>query len=574
MSEEIRSQLSQLRGLRVISRTSVVQFRDSTKDSKQIGGILSVSHILEGSVRKFENKVRINIRLIETGEGTVVGTFQYDRDLSDIFALQTEKSKTVIQSIRPKLLTFNADAFKDYGTTDIPAFEAYLKGRALLGKRDRGQMVEATAAFQDAIRLDPDYLLAHSGLIDTLGLRRSYGFLMDPGYFEESAASVVVLESSDSNLSEVLTSLGLDAAMKYNNDIAESYYLRALEANEQYVQAYLWLQSLYVSLMPRRTVEAVNLLEIARSIDPLSPIVLDQLVRAHTQAGNYQQAKKTLEDFLDRDPTSVLARSSLANHYRFLEGDFVSALLLYLELWNEQPEFKHATAIGHLFIELGRFDLAAQWLDKTAQIVPVLGPFFKLQWLVAQRRNLEILELADDPNAAKFPEIVLIYARLMQGDYQAARDTINKIPPRNLANGTRLKAGIDFWKGYIAREIGPEEDVALAIEQLKTYVQDLQVLGPADAAHTRVELHLLEGDNMAAIEALQIAFNMGERNFMSRLESFMFDRLRSYPEFQQLRKEIKLDFDKQNERLEEYLPLFQSEDIEGKTPYFQTPARL
>ncbi len=554
IAEEILNHLSRLDGLRVISRTSSFQFDGVNVDAREVGELLSVSHVLEGSVRKFENRVRIAVRLIETTDGTEIFSLQYDRELNDIFVLQTEIATTVTRNIQPSLLDQNIALVSSYGTTNIPAYEAYLQGRSLLAKRERQEMSDASAAFKKAIAHDASYLLAHSGLVDSYVLRALYGQILPRVYYSQTADSIAILQAADVEFPELLATLGNTERMKQNIPAAIEYLERSLSSNPQYLQAYLWLQDVYLLADPPRTADAISLLKTARSIDPLSTVVVSMLSRAYRENGDFHLAKQTTEEVLALDPTSFIGLLGLAKYYRWVEGDLVDAIRIFYNMWTVTPEFTVARSIGHLLIDLGEFDLAAIWLQKAADIVPAsFEPDLQFRWLIAQKKNEEITGLEKNQAELDVPPLIRSYAEILKGNFEKAAVILEERKQRidgHTAYGDETETLL--YKGYLAKKLGNDDQLNNIIQKLKIKLFDKQFIGENEIALHLTQLHLLQDQPSEAIKTLREAFYQGAINHFSSRHSIFFEDLWDNPDYIKLDNEMESYFSAQRDKLRDY----------------------
>ena len=207
LAEELIDALTRLEGLRVVARTSAFQFKGQSPDLREVGDKLNVKTVLEGSVRKAGKRVRINAQLINTSDGYHLWSERFDRELDDVFAVQEEIASTVADRMNITFARRDRGAVKP-PTTNVEAHDAYLKGRFLL--HQQGRMNDALEQFQQAVRLDPGYAVAHAGLAEV------YGFLGDTGHVAPAeAARQSTIEASralelDPSLAEAACDLGLD----------------------------------------------------------------------------------------------------------------------------------------------------------------------------------------------------------------------------------------------------------------------------------------------------------------------------------------------------------------------------
>jgi len=241
IAEELINALVKLDGLRVAARTSAFQFKDSDSDIKKIGLKLQVETVLEGSIRKAGDQIRITAQLINVTDGFHLWSEKYDRKLQDIFAIQDEISLAIVDKLEVKLLGHDRTALVRRHTVDQEAYNLYLKGLYFWNRRLEGGMRKAMAFFQQAIEKDPDYALAHVGIADVYNITGYLGFLSPAEAFPKAKTAAEKALAIDNKLGEAHASLAwATTCYDWNWSSAEKLYLRAIELNPQYGTAHEW----------------------------------------------------------------------------------------------------------------------------------------------------------------------------------------------------------------------------------------------------------------------------------------------------------------------------------------------
>lgn len=324
MTEELTSTLSKIGGLSVISRSSAMTYRDKSLPAAQIGRELGVGSILEGSIRKAGNKVRISVQLIDVTTDNYVWSDSFDRDLTDIFEVQGDIARRVAEELKVQMLVRDEEKL-DAKATDVPeAYTFYLKGRYYWNERTEDSVRRGTKFFGEAIKLDQEFALAYAGLADCYAVLSDYGW-MEPGSAGAQAEKYAMRALElDSSLAEAHASLGL-IRVNHHWDFgsAELEFKRAIELNPNYVSAYQWYSVMLT--FSKRYDEALKVIEKAMRLDPLSPVLKQSKGVALIADGRYDEAVEVLRKVAKERPElpSVHYWMALASLGR---SDFPTAL--------------------------------------------------------------------------------------------------------------------------------------------------------------------------------------------------------------------------------------------------------
>ena len=288
---------------------------------RQIGEELNVATVLEGSVRRDGNRLRIVAQLIGAADGFHVWSQTYDRELKNLFSVEDELARAIVQALKPRLLP--SAALVAQATASTEAHDLYLRGRFFWNQRTKEGLAKAESLFEQAIALDPNYALAHSGLADCYSLSKDYGQARGAEVLPKAKEHALKAVELDDALAEGHASLGLLRMDDYQWDAAEREFKRAIELRPGYATAHHW----YALLLEwtGRVAESKAEAEQARRLDPTSVIinnlVTSTLYYSRDYEGAIAQAVKTLEF----NPASDLARVWLALVYEQV-GKFAEAL--------------------------------------------------------------------------------------------------------------------------------------------------------------------------------------------------------------------------------------------------------
>ena len=319
MTDSLITALSKVDGLKVISRGSVFRFKGQEVDPREVGKQLNVAAVLEGSVRKDGDAVRVAVRLVSAEDGRVLWTSEmYNRAMQDVFGLQDEIARSTVAGLKVKLSGEGEARLARRYTDNVEAYQAYLKGRYFWNKRNEEGLDKAIANFQQAIAIDPNYALAYAGLADSYILKRIY-VLLQPGetlqQMEGKArAAAEKALAIDETLAEAHTSLGLIKATTENDEAdIEREYKRAIELNPNYATAHHWY-ALHLNDMARYD-EAIAEIKRALEIDPLSLVINSDVGIVFSSARQYDQAIERFKKAMEMDPNFPDAHAMLGWTY-------------------------------------------------------------------------------------------------------------------------------------------------------------------------------------------------------------------------------------------------------------------
>jgi TolB-like protein/DNA-binding winged helix-turn-helix (wHTH) protein/Tfp pilus assembly protein PilF len=273
MTDALITDLGQVSGLRVISRTSAVTYKNTSKTVPQIAGELNVEGVVEGTVQHVAGRVRLNLKLIQASTDRTLWAQSYERDLQSVLDLHNEIARDIVSRTGVTLTPGESARLAETTRVNPKVYEAYLKGRYFWNRRSAPDMRQAIAHFEEALRLDPTYAPAHAGLADSYSIHGSYGWMVpgDTAWKRAIGAAEKALELDD-RLADGHTSRAR-IALNYELDWAgaERRYRRALELNPGYATAHHWYG--YFLMLTGRLKEAEAEMRRALELDPLSPII-------------------------------------------------------------------------------------------------------------------------------------------------------------------------------------------------------------------------------------------------------------------------------------------------------------
>ncbi len=309
MTDELITELAKLDSVRVISRTSVMRFKNTDKSLPEIAKSLNVDAVVEGSVQRVGDRVKINARLVRARTDEELWGRSYDRDLRDVLGLQHEVAEAIAGSIE---VTLAPGVSRKSRSVDLAAHEAYLKGLYHWNKRTPEDLKKALQYFQQAIDKDPDYALAYAGLSYTYAFAPELGLPSEIAKGKQKAAALKAVALDDS-LPEAHTALAAALEDDWNWADAEFQYKRAIELNPNYATARHW-HSIYLSVLSRHE-EAIAEAKRALELDPLSLIIQANLGGRYLRAGRYAEAIQECQRALDMDSSFAIGHDCMGFAY-------------------------------------------------------------------------------------------------------------------------------------------------------------------------------------------------------------------------------------------------------------------
>ena len=270
LSEELINAFSHIRELRVAARTSAFAFKGREIDIREVGGKLNVGAVLEGSVRKSGQRLRITAQLVNVQDGYHIWSGQFDREMKDIFDIQEEISLTIVDHLKLKLLKDEKEKLLKRRTEDHEAYEYYLKGLYFWKRRYEKGLQKSLQYFQLAVEKDPGYALPHVGIADAFGILGAYGFMSPHLAYPRARAAANKALEIDPELAEVYPSLGW-IAMWYDRDwpAAESHFLKGIQMKPDYPEAHMWYGNLLFAT--GRFDQSIREMRKAKELEPLEP---------------------------------------------------------------------------------------------------------------------------------------------------------------------------------------------------------------------------------------------------------------------------------------------------------------
>ncbi len=314
MTDELTTNLAKIKSIRVISRTSAMKYKSVRTPLAEIARSLHVDAVVEGSVVRSGDKLRITAQLIDARNDRHLWAEDYNRNLRDVVAVQGEVARRIAQEIRTTLTPEERSQLTSQRQVNPEAYESYLKGRYFWNKRTEAGIKKAIAYFEQSIAKDPNNPLAYDGLADCWHSAGWYGYVSPKEAYPQTKAAAMKALELDATLGEAQASLAM-ASMNYDWDwsAAEREFRKAIELNPNYANAHHWYAD-YLSAVGRHE-EAITESKRASELDPISPIINAWLGWRYFFARQYDLAIEQYLKTLEMDPTFVPAHLVLGQGY-------------------------------------------------------------------------------------------------------------------------------------------------------------------------------------------------------------------------------------------------------------------
>jgi tetratricopeptide (TPR) repeat protein len=389
-----------------------MQYKEVRKPLPEIARELDVDALIEGTVLRSGNQIRITVQLLQADPERHLWTDDYVRDLQDIIQMQKEVTRSIAQEINVTITQAEQERLTNVQTLNSEAHEVYLKGRYYWHQRTEEGILKATEFFQQAIEIDPEYALAYSGLADCYQVVPAYHMFLPTEVYPKARAAATRALELDDNLAEAYTSLG---AVKHNLDWAfsdaEDFYKKAISLNPNYATAHQWYSELLMAL--GRHDEALMEIERAHELDPFSPIITLLRGDVYLYARQYDLAIERYQEALDLHPNFRSTYLGISTTYSLKEMHeeairlaqkavnltdnpvpIINLGYIYArsgqkdkaleQLWimqnlPDQELLKYAERLAILYCGLGDIEKVFYWLEKAYEQHDVLISFIKVE---------------------------------------------------------------------------------------------------------------------------------------------------------------------------------------------------
>jgi TolB-like protein/Flp pilus assembly protein TadD len=555
ISEEILNLLAQVDGLRVAARTSSFAFRESLDDIRQIGRLLNVRTILEGSVRTSGDRIRLTAQLINVEDGYHIWSNYYDRKATDLFEIQDEVASSIAEAL---VENFDGLNTKPASRTDsLAASQAYRTGRLHWWRRTPTELQKAIEMFAKALEHDAQFAPAYAAMADSWLLLSLYGNVTTVKAIEKAQAMVDKALAIDPESAEAFAALGLARWQIGQMDAAESALRHAVELNEDYIPAQLWLAGVLGEL--GRYPEESLVIEQAMKRDPLNELLIVNYAGNLSIRGSWEEGRALMRDVLELHPDSTMLLRSLAK-MELYNGNLVEGWKLADRAYRLEPDNPEDIAmLARTWMLLGDTEraeqLALQGLESADQHTGLLMTYWTTLMAAHRYEEAEALvrELMQQMGEGP-PETLqrrfnfqLGMIAMVRSDFpEARRLLVNAISEgeQSAYNGWEIE--VVTFASLASQQVGATEEAQGLLESAERLVQRGRLNGVDNFSiyYSEAVLLTLRSEPSRAMDKLLEAYDRGFREYWALEIDGRLDPLRAQPEFGNLMDRIREDLSK------------------------------
>ncbi len=549
ISEEILNLLAGVDGLHVAARTSSFAFRDSKVNIQEIGRLLNVGTLLEGSVRKIDNRIRLTAQLINIEDGYHIWSQTYDRELNDIFAIQDEVANHIATAL---VESFAGLSTSLVGRTDsFAASQAYRTGRIHWWRRTPAELQRAIELFATALEHDARFAPAYAAMADTWLLLSIYGNIDTMKATRKAEAMIEKALEIDPGSEEAFAALGLARWQIGQMDAAESALRQAVELNENYVPAQLWLAGLMGQ--QGRYPEESQVLEKAMALDPLNELLAVNYSKNLAVRGNWAEGKELMQGLIDLRPDSTILLRAMSG-YELEAGNLVEGWSLANRAWLLQPDDpEDISVLAQSWVLLGNVEEAERIIREGLEKSGRNGNLLRTYWmtLMALRRFEEAETLVRDLMSEygdSMPDAMRRSFNFQLGMIAFTREDF----PRAYSlfseaiddEDQRAYSGEDIWgftmASLVSEIVGKHEEAESRLADAERKVQRARINGVDNSGiyYTEAVILAMRDQSERALEKLNQAYQRGFRKLWTLNIDPRLDSLREQPGFIALKNHI------------------------------------
>jgi TolB-like protein/Flp pilus assembly protein TadD len=552
ISEEILNLLAQVDGLRVAARTSSFAFRESLDDIRKIGRLLNVRTILEGSIRTSGDRIRLTAQLINVEDGYHIWSKDYDREMTDVFQIQDEVASNIASAL---VESFDGLEVKPASRTDnLAATQAYRTGRLHWWRRTPSELQKAIEMFATALEHDAQFAPAYAAMADSWLLLSLYGNITTLKATEKAQDMIDKALAIDPESAEAFAALGLARWQIGQMDAAESALRHAIDLNEDYIPAQLWLAGVLGEL--GRYPEENRVLEQAMTKDPLNELLTVNHAANLSIRGDWAAGRLLMQDVLELHPDSTMLLRSLAK-LELMNGNLVEGWKLANKAYQLEPNNpEDISALAQIWVMLGDAEeagrLVLKGLETSGQNATLLTTYWMTLMVAHRFEEAEALvrELKQQ-SGESLPDSVernfnfqLGMIAMVRADYPEARRLLMatiREEGQAVYNDDEVMAVT--LASLASRELGESEEAQGLLESAERRIRRGRLNGVDDPGiyYNEAILLTMHSEPAKALEKLREAYAKGFRQEWVMEIDGRLDPLRRQPEFITLMNRIRDD---------------------------------
>ncbi len=433
--DDLITSLSKISALKVISRTSVLNYQSADITIKEVARQLGVAHVVEGGVQRVGDQVRLNVKLVEAETEKPLWAETYNRELtaSNIFKIQTEVSQEIANALQAQLTDADVQSLGKQQTDNLDAYNAYLAGRQRLLTRNTQSLYQALSLFEKATELDPEYALAYVGQADTWSLLNSYSDVSETDMLAKGEPLLEKALSLDPRSVEAHTTQANYLAEKDEIVAAKAAFEYALELSPNYPTTYHWYGNL-LSRMGEKE-QALEMYQKATELDPISPVIQTNIAAILSDSRKYKEALAQYDRIIELVPDFPGSASGKAGVYSDM-GKLDEAIKWQRIAIKKDPgNVYRKTELAVMYLDIGLVDLAQQTIDEISIQSPSFeGIVYASSTLEMYQGNYQqaadIFEIAWQQNPTNFDYLGnLAFHQMLLGQYDQSIEGYLKLFP-------------------------------------------------------------------------------------------------------------------------------------------------
>ena len=518
MHDDLLTQLAKISALKVISRTSVMQYRDTLKTMRVIGEELGVSTVLEGGVQRSGDRIRINVQLIDAKTDEHLWAETYNRQLTadNIFEIQEQIAFEIAAALNTALSPDDRRRLAVRPTDNLEAYEAYVIGRQKLANRILADVRFASDQFKRSIRLDPEFVLAYVGLAESYMVLNSQGDLSKRDMLRRVRPLVSKAHDLDDQIGAVYNVMG--ALAEYDGDIsgAEAYYRKSIELSPGYATSRQWL-GLLLRNSTGRLEESAKIYRHAIEVDPMAAVIRSNYGGLLASLGRVDEAFEQLLKVVELSPNHPDGYLYVGYLLLFEKRDPVAAMHWLQKATSLDPADAAYPALA--FLAVGDLQSVEEWIRPIRTLYPnesgALLRHIQLEWVLGNHDSVadltaEAMQFSRDTLFIELPLYFYRNGRILDGQPEQAYEKYIEAFPELAAaspsvHATNVEAGVDLV--LVLQAMGRTDEASRLIDAALSFLASSPNSGFLSWDMLLTELHAMNGDKRKALESLRRAID-------------------------------------------------------------------